>query len=116
MDLGRLARALGASTIAAAALVACDSGSDAGECSDDEGVVIVVEGEGLDRRLRSRSVLTRSRSSGSPTPVTTRSRRSRMRTGEAEARTRTDGYAEHFVAKPYFTDADANRVGRVHVG
>jgi len=100
MDPRRLAGALGALTIAAAALVACDGGSGAGEASDDEGVVIVVEGEGLDgptavavRPDAEQELWVTNAGDDSITTISAAD-------DEAEARTRTDGYAEHFVAKP----------------
>jgi hypothetical protein len=100
MDHRRLAGALGALTIAAAVLVACDGGSDAGEGTDDQGVVTIVEGDALDdptalavRPGAERELWVTNAGDDSITTISGAD-------GKAEARKRTDAYAEHFVAKP----------------
>ena len=111
MDLQRLARALGALTIAASAVAACE-GSNAGEGADDQDVVTVVEGESLDGptalAIRPGTEPELWVTNAGDDSITTISGAD----GNAATRTRTDAYAGTL----YFTDADGDRVGRVQVG
>jgi hypothetical protein len=100
MDHPRLARALGALLLAVVALAACDGESDGEDASDDGGVVTVWEGDGLDqptavavRPGAEHELWVTNAGNDSITTITDAD-------GNADAQTRTDGYAEHFVAKP----------------